>query len=684
MAADRDHQSLLERERVSDLVIAINKEIVRVDDAKELFARACRIAVERARYRFAWVGLFDSANQRIVPVARFGHEDGYLDLICIDLADPQLGGGPGGTAYRTGEHQVIDDVAQAPSFAPWREPALQRGYRSCASFPLRGGGRVIGVLGIYAGTPGAFDHDAVLLLRGLADDMSFALDVLDREERRREAEAALRASEERYRTLVEQAWDGIFLADETRRFVDVNSAGQRLTGYSRDELLGMRASDLHDEVDRPPPHLDLRNLPRGIAHVVERRMRRKDGSHFVAEIAAKVMLDGREQAFVRDVTERKQMQAQLVLAERMASLGRLAAGVAHEINNPLAYVLLNLELASGAVAAMPEGPQREALARAMAEAREGSERVRRIVRSLNAFGRGDEEPLGPVDVHRALDGAADIAESRWRHKARLVKEYRARVVAHASELRLGQVLVNLLVNAGDAIPEGDPRCNAIRLRTFDVPDGRVGIDVADTGHGIAPEVRGHIFDPFFTTKPVGTGTGLGLAICHGIVASFGGEIALAETGPSGSTFRILLPPSTTGDAARPRPRPSDAAHARAARVLVVDDEPAVAGIVARSLGAHDVMVAGSGSEAVKLCREREFDVILCDVTMPDGDGVDVWESLRADGRGLERRVAFMTGGTFTARAREFLARVPNRCLEKPFAIAELEAVVGAVLREHAR
>src|SRR5579859_3713143 len=568
-ASEAERLRSIELARVTDLVTAINKEIVRVDEAHELFVRACRIAVERAQYRFAWVGLLDEALGRIVPAAKFGHEEGYLASIRIDLNDPRLSAGPVGKAFLTGAHHVVTDTANDPSFAPWRVAALERGYASCAGFPLRRSGRVIGVLAIYAQARMPFDTQSLKLLDGLADDMSFALDMLDRDERRRRAEAALRASEERYRTLVEQAVDGIFLADSLRRFVDVNSAAQAMTGYSRAELLRMRVPDMHDPADLPAPHLELRSLPRGIAHTVERRMRRKDGSHFVAEITAKVLPDGREQAFVRDVTERKQMREQLVLAQRMASLGRLAAGVAHEINNPLSYVVLNVERAKAALERVPAGEARDEMARTLGEALDGSERVRRIVRSLNAFARGEDEPATAVDVDRVIDGAVDIAEARWRGRARLVKEYGATRLAHGEELRLGQVMVNLLINAADAIGEVPGREGEIRVRTWDAADGRVGIDVVDTGGGVPEEARAQVFDPFFTTKPVGAGTGLGLAICHGIVSGFGGEITLAETGPEGSTFRVLLARAKGPSSAPAAPsRPPSGAPGRL-RILVI-------------------------------------------------------------------------------------------------------------------
>jgi PAS domain S-box-containing protein len=673
---------LLHLARVSALVTAINKEIVRVDDTQALYDRACRVAVERGGYRFAWVGLLDTVTNRIEPVARFGFEEGYLEEIHIDLNDDALSSGPVGTAFRTVQTRVVNDILSDPTFRPWRERAVRRGYGSCAAFPLRRGGKAIGVLAIYSREAAPFDEESLGLLRGLADDMSFALDMLEREEGRRAAERALRESEERYRTLVEQASDGIFLADSERRLVDANTAAEKLTGYSREALFRMTVPQLFDPEELSVRPLVLRTLPPGHSLVAERRMMRADGTRIDVEISAKLLADGREQAFVRDVTDRKALQRQLALAERTASLGRLAAGVGHEVNNPLAYVMLNLELAADAVARLQPGRERDELARAIDAAREGSDRVRRIVRSLTSFGQGEEEALGPVDVHRALDGALRILESRYRRRARLVRDYRATQLAHASEFRLGQVFVNLIANAADAIAEGDVEHNAIRLATYDAPDGRVAIEVADTGCGIGAGVREHIFDPFFTTKPVGAGSGLGLSICHGIVASFGGEIALVHSAPGGSTFRIVIPTAEGPVPPAEAPERATETNSRRARVLVVDDEPAVGGIIARALESYTVTVARSGAEARTLCENQPFDVILCDVTMPDFDGIDLWEALRAAGQGLERRMAFMTGGAFAPRAREFLARVPNRCIDKPFGIASLEQLVSAVLRDN--
>jgi CheY-like chemotaxis protein len=190
-----------------------------------------------------------------------------------------------------------------------------------------------------------------------------------------------------------------------------------------------------------------------------------------------------------------------------------------------------------------------------------------------------------------------------------------------------------------------------------------------------------MFEPFFTTKPVGAGSGLGLSICHGIVTAFGGELALLRTAPGGSVFRVTIPAAQAKQPSAAPRADEQGAPTQAPRVLVVDDEPAVGQIIARALESYAVTVTGSGAEARVLCDKEGFDVILCDVTMPDFDGIDLWEALHATGRGVERRMAFMTGGAHTQRAREFLSRIPNRTIEKPFGLASREELVQAVLSD---
>ncbi len=372
--------------------------------------------------------------------------------------------------------------------------------------------------------------------------------------------------------------------------------------------------------------------------------------------------------------ERRAMQEQLIISERMASLGTLAAGVAHEINNPLAVVLANLDFAL-------DGCAEAERTVALREAREAAERVRLIVRDLKILSRPTEEARGPVDVRRVLDATVRMAHNEIRHRAELVRVDADVPLVDASEARLGQVFLNLIINAAQAIPVGSARSHTIRVETSTDARGDVVIEVSDTGGGIDEAHRAHVFEPFFTTKPVGVGTGLGLSICHRIVAALGGTLSFVSAPGEGTTFRTTLPASRdAAPAASPRASVEPAGSARG-RVLVVDDEPALGRLVSRMLEAeHDVTVVARARDALTRLEGEAFDVVLCDLMMPEMTGMDLVEHLRAHAPDLADRVVLMTGGAFTERAREFLAAVSNQRLEKPFDAATARALVRAFVR----
>jgi len=207
------------------------------------------------------------------------------------------------------------------------------------------------------------------------------------------------------------------------------------------------------------------------------------------------------------------------------------------------------------------------------------------------------------------------------------------------------------------------------------------VEVRDTGAGIPPEIMGRLFDPFFTTKPVGVGTGLGLAICHGIVTSLGGELSIESEVGRGSTFRVVLPPTTTSDAAAVRPEAPVATQTRRARILAVDDDAFIGGAVCESLAQeHDVASVTTGFEALqKIVAGERFDLILCDIMMPVMTGMDLHEELERFDPAQAGRMAFLTGGVFTPRARAFLAQTPAPRLEKPFDPQGLRRFVNTLL-----
>jgi PAS domain S-box-containing protein len=336
--------------------------------------------------------------------------------------------------------------------------------------------------------------------------------------------------------------------------LDVVYANARLVellGYaSAADIVGRPAITFVAPEDRPLAEERRRTYAdrRADAPAAEERFLRRDGTHVVVEVETRaIVFDGAPATLVhaRDLSERKQLQAQLVLADRLASVGRLAAAVGHEINNPLAYVLANLDLALERlteIAADGAAPDRVAeVSEMLREAREGADRVRHIVRDLKVFTRGESEDRARVDPRRVLDSCVNIARGEIRQRARLVKRYDETPPVLANEARLGQVLLNLLVNAAHAIPEGDPLENEILVATRAEGDGRVVIEVRDSGSGIRDDVRERIFEPFFTTKGGSYGSGLGLSIAQSIVTALGGEILVESEPGKGSAFRVVLP-----------------------------------------------------------------------------------------------------------------------------------------------
>lgn len=504
------------------------------------------------------------------------------------------------------------------------------------------------------------------------------------------AEDVLRQSEEKFRAVFEQSILGMTLTDGSGRIVATNRAFRELLGYGEAAAASLAITDLREESGGLPPAEVFGRLRDGRADVIEipRTYRRPDGGRVEVVLRAKAVRDGAGALrFVlgvfEDLTERKRIEAQLLLADRMVSVGTLAAGIAHEVNNPLSFVLSNLDFALRELGAA-QGADPEVL-RALDDAKAGGVRVRAIVRDLKSFSRGDDETRAPLDLRSVLLSAVGLASNEIRHRAQVSVDPGDVPPVLGSERRLAQVLLNLLINAAQAIPEGNAEANRIRAATGTTPDGRAFVEISDTGCGIPPELRSRIFDPFFTTKPVGEGTGLGLSICHAIVTQHGGEISVEDAPGGGSIFRVLLPPAAP--AAEPAGDPRSAAEtpARAAgrrgRILVVDDEAPIGRAIQRVLSPHhDVTARTSARESLdELLSGRTYDVVLCDLMMPDMTGMELHAILAEAGSPIANRMVFLTGGAFTPAAREFLERVPNARMDKPFDPAALREAVALAM-----
>jgi PAS domain S-box-containing protein len=428
------------------------------------------------------------------------------------------------------------------------------------------------------------------------------------------------------------------------------------------------------------------------SEVVEARMRGSDGSWRTCELSGVRVEIGGEPTIVtssRDITERKRIHAKLMVSDRMASLGTLAAGIAHEINNPLAYVAGNLEALAETFAATlcrPSEADCVEMSAAVGDARDGAERVRKIVHGLRSFSRSEEEKRLPLVLGDIIDAAIRLTRNEFRHRAQLVRELGPVPHVIADDGRLTQVFINLLVNAAHAIPEGRSDANRITVRTSTDDHGHAVVEVVDTGQGMPPEVQARVFDPFFTTKDVGVGTGLGLSICHGIISGLGGQIAIESVVGQGTVVRVVLPPETDDAATAPATaataEPAVAASERRRhRVMLVDDEPQVAHTMERLLRRdYDVTVAMCGRDAADhIARGLRFDAIISDVMMPNMTGLEFLDELQRIAPDQARRRVFLSGGAFTAQTRERLEQIGVPQLEKPVTASVLRACLLKVV-----
>jgi PAS domain S-box-containing protein len=491
--------------------------------------------------------------------------------------------------------------------------------------------------------------------------------ITDATDRRRLARV-IAASNERFRHLIEAVPDAIFVIDPKNVVVYANRSAARLLGHEEPgELLG-----------RAAPAWVERN---GAAK--EYRVRRNDGSDLILECTS-LQIDYEDAPsvviFARDVTERRRMQEQLARTDRLAALGALAAGVAHEINNPLAFMTLNVEALERLVTnAVSDPALRKKVLDVVGEVRSGADRVAGIVRDLRMFSRADDVEESAVDLVSVIASAQRLVAHELRLRTHVVVELPDLPAVKASPSRLEQVFVNLLLNAAQAF-ESSSEKNAVRITGGVLANGSVHVDIADNGPGIPADILGRIFDPFFTTKPRGVGTGVGLSICHGIVARLGGELTVSSEVGRGTTLRVTLlpqrastPPAVAAEGSTP--------FLGRGRILVVDDEPAICQSLRALLEEdHHVDVVTSGEQAIHRMLEGEpYDVVFCDVTMREVGGAEVYDRIAQARPGLEGRLVFMTGGATTESARAFLARVPNIRIEKPFSVVVLHRALRAVI-----
>jgi PAS domain S-box-containing protein len=551
--------------------------------------------------------LVDENAKRLLPHSSSkGHRPEDIEKLGL-----HLGEGITGWVAETGEPLLVNDVRKDSRYIPLDEEILSE---MCA--PLKVGHKLIGVIDVQTKELNALSEDHLRLLNIAGGQIAAIIENMRLQEE-------IKQSEEKYRTVVEGALDGVCIVGGDYRFKYVNRKLIEIQGYPAEELIG---TDIRNYVDEESKRLladreAQRKKGMKLSPHFEVTILRKDGGMRNVEISARSIKDSRGNVniivIIKDITEKKKMEEQLIESEKLRALGEMASGVAHDFNNALAAILGNAQLL---LYTAKDESLKESLKVIEKVARDSSQTVKRL---QDFTRRRLHRELFEIDVNEITKNAIEITKPRWKDEAQgkgihieMVSNFEEVPPATGNSSELQEVITNMIFNAIEAMPEG----GEIEIRTFQ-RGSHVHIQISDTGFGMTEEVKKKAFEPFFTTKPF-SNTGLGLSMSYGIIKRFGGEIEVVSEVGYGTTFTIILPIGSGGKeevALSPI-----IAKGLVAQILVIDDEETVRDVLFKILSQakHSVTVAENGEEGLRLFKEKEFDLVLTDLGMP---GMSGWE-----------------------------------------------------------
>ena len=669
----------------------INQAIVWTHRRDEMFEEICRVLVEFGGFRMAWIGWLDAKTRQVSPIAKWGDNANYLSQVTIYAEDRPEGRGPTGTAVREGKNYVCNDFVRDPRTLPWHEFAERAGFQASAAFPIRQGGVVRGALTIYSEEIGFFRDKEIALLDEAARDVSFALDYLAQEDARQQAVDELRWKTAFLEAQVDSALDGILVVDnqgkkilQNHRMIELwkipphiaenkDDAVQAQFAASRTKdpkEFGEKVAYLYshpDEVSRD----EIELIDGTILDRYSSPVRDKAGTHY-----------GRIWTF-RDITERRKLEAQFRQSQKMEGIGQLAAGVAHDFNNILSVIQMQVGLLKSGGDLSPEQLDYAE------QIGESTQRAANLTRQLLLFSRKHTMQLRDLDLTQSINEMTKILRRTLGEDIELQFNFSLRpLFIHADPGMMDQVLLNLAVNARDAMPKGGRLAIETSAVEFDEamalqnPPARPGsfvcFSMSDTGSGIAPEHLSRIFEPFFTTKEVGKGTGLGLATVFGIVQQHHGWINAYSEAGRGTTFRIYLP-----RLARVSEKILELPALTTLRggnetILLVEDELSLRTSVRETLLrlGYRVLEASSGVEALDIWKQHrdEIHLLLTDLVMPGGmTGKDMAARLLQENPKL--KVIYTSGYSSGVAGKDFSLKEGINFLNKPFQVQKLAQTI---------
>lgn len=563
------------------------------------------------------------------------------------------------------------------------------GVRAMVVVPIHRSGEKIGAMALVNRAPRRFTAEELSRVEALADMLSVAL-------ANAELVDSLRQTEWRFRTLFRSAPDAVFTVLQSGRLREANDYVRELVGLDPVQVMGRLFADLIVDEDRASVEEAMAGAFNGKPARIEARFKRasgngEDATRLVAIAASRVPEAEPASVLViaRDVTGEREMRTRLMETERLAAVGELVAGVAHEVNNPLSSISAYAQLL------LRDGTLPPTTRESVEIIRAETNRATQVVKDLLAFARRSTPEREPIELLQVIERSLRLrAYQLSTSNIAVERDFPAELPAVIGDARqLQQVVLNLVTNAIQAMAAQDAGGGSLRVTTR-VEGHRVVLEVADSGPGVPLEARAHIFEPFFTTKREGEGTGLGLSVSYGIITALGGSIELVDS-DGGACFRVSLPMAelSVDEAAVQRPRvrrdsvemPAPVTVTRSVlaglRLLVVDDEASLRrGIEAFGrMRGFDVVTADEGRSALDLVRSVSFDAVVCDLRMPGMGGVEFYEELRKERPGLASRTVFITGDMMTPLARSApAARQP--LLPKPFSFERLEETLVAVVR----